>query len=115
MLEDDEVDVLFRALGDRTRRDIMRRAMAGSLSVSGLARHYPMSVTAVQKHVAVLEDAGLVRRRRQGREQIVQTRMERIARARSLLDELEQLWRDRVDRIDDLLADPTTIPEEETP
>ena len=106
-LSDDDVDRIFRALADRTRRDIVRAAMDGSQSVSALARRYPMSVTAVQKHVSVLERAGLVERTRQGREQLVQTRMATVTRARELLDELERVWRDRIDRIGDLLADDT--------
>lgn len=105
-LTDERVDALFRALADRTRRDIVRRAMEGTESVSGLARNYPVSTTAVQKHVAVLERAGLVSRTRQGREQLVQTRIETIAVAKELLDELEVLWRDRIGRIGDLLGDP---------
>ena len=68
---DAEVDRLFHALADATRRDIVRRVLVAEESVSGLARDYPMSVTAVQKHVAVLEEAGLVVKRRRGREQRV--------------------------------------------
>lgn len=102
---DDRTDQIFRALSDRTRRDIVRRAMAGTSSVSALARHYPMSTTAVQKHVAVLEEAGLVRRTRRGREQLVQTRIETIEQAQRLLAGFEQLWRDRIDRIGDVLAE----------
>ena len=102
----DQADRILRALADRTRRDIVRRAMNGTLSVSGLAREYPMSTTAVQKHVAVLEEAGLVRRIRRGREQLVQTRIDTIAHATRLLAEFEQLWRDRIERIGDVLADP---------
>ena len=103
---EEHVDRLFRALADSTRRDIVRRSMQGDLSVSALARDYPMSNTAVQKHVAVLERAGLVQRTRRGREQLVQTRMESVTAARVALDEIEQLWRDRIGRIGDLLADP---------
>jgi len=80
--------------------------MNGTLSVSGLARLYPMSTTAVQKHVAVLEEAGLVRRTRRGREQLVQSEINTIADAQRLLAAFERLWRDRLDRIDDLLAVP---------
>ncbi len=105
-MSDDEVDVLFRALADRTRRDIVRRAMDGTQSVSSLARHYPISTTAVQKHVAVLERAELVTRTRRGREQLVATRIDTIAVAKALLDEIEQLWSDRIDRMGELLADP---------
>ncbi len=109
---DDRVDLVFRALADRTRRDIVRRAMTGTQSVSALARQYPISTTAIQKHVAVLERAELVTRTRHGREQLVQTRIDTITKARHLLDELETLWRDRIDRIGDVLADPD---EGETP
>jgi DNA-binding transcriptional ArsR family regulator len=103
--DEDRADRIFGALADRTRRDIVRRAMGGTLSVSGLAREYPMSTTAVQKHVAVLEAAGLVHRTRRGREQLVQTDIETVADAGALLGQFEQLWRERLGRIDDVLAD----------
>ena len=80
--------------------------MGGTLSVSGLARLYPMSTTAVQKHVAVLEEAELVRLTRRGRQQIVQTEINTIAEAQALLAEFERLWRGRLDRIGDVLAEP---------
>lgn len=103
---EDHADRIFRALADRTRRNIVRRAMDGTLSVSGLARLYPMSTTAVQKHVAVLEEAGLVHRTRRGREQLVQTNIDTDAEAGELLAQFEQLWRDRLGRIGDVLAEP---------
>ena len=99
-------DRVFRALADRTRRDVIRRAMSGTLSVSGLARLYPMSTTAVQKHVAVLEEAGLVHLTRHGRQQLVQTEINTVAKAQALLAEFERLWRGRLDRIGDVLAQP---------
>jgi DNA-binding transcriptional ArsR family regulator len=102
-LSEAEVDRLFHALADATRRDLVRRTIDGEHSVSELARRYPMSLTAVQKHVAVLEAAGLVAKRRHGREQRVVGRREAIARAQRLLDEYEQLWRARLARIDDIL------------
>jgi DNA-binding transcriptional ArsR family regulator len=103
--EEAHADRVFRALADRTRRDIVRRAMNGMLSVSGLARLYPMSTTAVQKHVAVLEEAGLVHLMRRGRQQLVQTDVDTIAEAHVLLAEFERLWRGRLDRIGDVLAE----------
>jgi DNA-binding transcriptional ArsR family regulator len=103
---EDHADRIFRALADRTRRDIVRRAMSGTLSVSGLARLYPMSTTAVQKHVAVLEEAGLVYRTHRGREQLVQTNIDSVTEAGELLAQFEQLWRDRLGRIGDVLAEP---------
>lgn len=80
--------------------------MNGTLSISGLARLHPMSTTAVQKHVAVLEQAGLVHLTRRGREMLVQTEIGTIERAHSLLTEFERLWRHRLDAIDNVLAEP---------
>ena len=99
----EEVDELFRALADPTRRDILRRCVDGEPSVSRLARGYPMSFAAVQKHVAVLERAGLVTKQRRGREQLVRTDADAVGRARQALDELETTWRGRVERMSDLL------------
>jgi DNA-binding transcriptional ArsR family regulator len=102
-LEAEAVDELFRALADPTRRDILRRCATSEPSVSRLAQAYPMSFAAVQKHVAVLERAGLVTKERRGREQLVQTDRDAVDRARRALDELESTWRGRVDRMSDLL------------
>ncbi len=99
-----EVDELFHALADRTRRDILRRCVTGELSVSRLAHAYPMSFAAVQKHVAVMERAGLITKERRGREQLVRTDAEAVDRVRQVLDELEATWRGPVDRMSELLA-----------
>jgi DNA-binding transcriptional ArsR family regulator len=104
-LTDEEVDQLFRALADPTRRDILRRCATGEPSVSRLAQAYPMSFAAVQKHVAVLERAGLVTKDPRGREQLVRTDAAAVGRARQALDELEATWRRRVTRMADLLAE----------
>ncbi len=106
-LSDEAVDELFRALADPTRRDILRRCAGGEPSVSRLAAVYPMSFAAVQKHVAVLERAGLVSKERHGREQLVRTDATAVDRARQALDELEATWRGRVDRMSDVLAQGT--------
>jgi DNA-binding transcriptional ArsR family regulator len=102
---DDEkaADLLFGALADPTRRDIFRRAHEGRFSVSALAREYPISVAAVQKHVAVLERAELVSKHRIGRESIVCAETDALARAHAALDRLEAVWRDRVERMDQIL------------
>jgi DNA-binding transcriptional ArsR family regulator len=100
-----EVDRLFHALADATRRDILREAMVEEASVSTIARRYSMSFAAVQKHVAVLEEAGLVTKRRNGREQLVGGDVARIRHARGLLDQYEAMWRDRIHRFGELLAD----------
>ncbi|GAA4070574.1 metalloregulator ArsR/SmtB family transcription factor [Actinomadura miaoliensis] len=99
------MDDLFHALADATRRDIVRRCVRDELSVSRLADAYPMSFAAVQKHVAVLERAGLVTKQRRGREQLVRTDLDAVRRARQALDELEATWRGRVDRMARLLAE----------
>src|SRR6476620_8891949 len=99
-----DADRIFHALADGTRRDIVALAVEGRYSVSALAKRYPMSFAAVQKHVAVLEAAGLVTKERRGREQLVRTDVETVQRARELLDGIEELWRARVGRIDDRLA-----------
>ncbi|MFS0886998.1 ArsR/SmtB family transcription factor [Aeromicrobium sp. 179-A 4D2 NHS] len=107
-LTDDEVDRIFHALADATRRDIVRRTLVGEASVSRLAESYAMSFAAVQKHVAVLEGAGLVTKHRRGRERLVRGNPAVIARAQRLLDEFELLWRSRVERLDALLTDDPT-------
>jgi DNA-binding transcriptional ArsR family regulator len=100
---EEDMDRLFGALSDATRRDIVRRCAGGEASVSRLADLYPMSFAAVQKHVAVLERAGLVTKERRGREQRVRTDGDAVERARRALDELEAAWRGRVGRMGDLL------------
>ncbi|WP_345801067.1 helix-turn-helix domain-containing protein [Microbacterium sp. AZCO] len=115
-LEDDEIDRIFHALAAATRRDILRRTIEREQSVSALAGDYDMSFAAVQKHVAVLEAAGLVVKRAEGRERLVRADPAVIARARTLLDRFEAMWRARVDRLDALLAeDPLDEASTETP
>ena len=101
----DHTDLVFHALADGTRRDIVEVTLAGELSVSALGRRYPMSLTAVQKHVAVLEQAGLVRKRRQGREQLVSADIRAVRNAGVLLERLEAIWMDRLERFSLVLAD----------
>ncbi|NUP60470.1 MAG: winged helix-turn-helix transcriptional regulator [Pseudarthrobacter sp.] len=104
-LRETELDRLFQALADSTRRDIVRRVTAGEYSVSGLASLYAMSFAAVQKHVAVLERASLVSKKKRGREQIVRGDHGGLQRARRLLDEYEQIWRQRAARMAGILAE----------
>jgi DNA-binding transcriptional ArsR family regulator len=101
----ERADRLFHALADATRRDILETTLSGEHSVSALARRYPMSFAAVQKHVAVLAESGLVTKERRGREQLVRGNVDAIRRAHRLLDDLEAVWRDRIDRIGEILAD----------
>ena len=100
-----EVDRIFHALADATRRDILARVIREEHSVSALARHYPMSFAAVQKHVAVLERAALIAKEKRGREQVVHVDVTALRRAARLLDAYEQLWRHRARRIEQILAE----------
>jgi DNA-binding transcriptional ArsR family regulator len=102
----ERADQVFHALADATRRDIVAVVLAGEQSVSQLARRYPMSFAAVQKHVVVLERAGLVTKRREGREQRVGGNIDTLREAHHLLNQLEAIWRQRLDRIGAILADP---------
>ena len=95
-----DVDLVFAALADGTRRDILRRAMNGEEGVQDLAGHYPMSFAAVQKHIAVLERAGLITKHRSGRRKLIRTRMAAMREAQRLLDYYEELWRGRIDRME---------------
>ena len=97
-------DHVFAALADATRRDIVLRALSGHEGVAELASHYPMSFAAVQKHVAVLERAGLVTKERTGRRKVVRTSIEGLRLARGLLDQYEALWRGRVERMTDMIT-----------
>jgi DNA-binding transcriptional ArsR family regulator len=96
---------IFDALGDPTRRDIVRRAIDGREGVAELAAHYPMSFAAVQKHVAILERAGLVTKHRVGRRKVVRTNLEGLRVARRVLDRYEDLWRERVERMNQLIRE----------
>jgi DNA-binding transcriptional ArsR family regulator len=98
-------DRIFGALSDATRRDIVRRAIDGQEGVAELAAHYPMSFAAVQKHVAMLERAGLVSKHRIGRRKVVRTNVEGLRVARRLLDRYEDLWRERVERMNQLISE----------
>lgn len=104
VIDEDRADALFHALADRTRRDIMRRVLAGEHSVTALAGKYDVSFAAVQKHVAVLEKAGLLTKRRSGREQLASGDVTAVRSVAVMLTELEQVWRGRVTRIDELIS-----------
>ena len=100
-----DFDRVFAALADHTRRDIVRRAISAEEGVLELASHYPMSFAAVQKHVAVLERAGLITKQRIGRRRVVRTHLETLLFARRLLEKYEGLWRARIDRMNRLIVE----------
>ena len=100
-----DFDRMFGALADHTRRDIVRRAITAEEGIVELASHYPMSFAAVQKHIAIVERAGLVSKERVARRKVVRTNLERLRVVRRLLDEYEELWRGRIQRIAALISD----------
>ena len=105
-LTDEQADRVFHALADATRRDIVQRTLEGEHSVSALARRYPMSFAAVQKHIAILERAGLINKERVGRRKVVRTNLEHLRAVRRLLDQYEELWRGRIERMAELISEP---------
>src|SRR5204863_10062064 len=100
-----DFDRVFAALADHTRPDIVRRAISAEEGVVELASHYPMSFAAVQKHVTVLERAGLITKQRIGRRSVVRTHLETLLVARRLLEKYEGLWRARIDRTNKLIVE----------
>jgi len=107
ILEEEEIDLLFHALSDRTRRDIMGKVSVGEQSVSGLARQYDVSFAAIQKHVAVLEKASLVTKRTEGRRKLVRNNPDTLRRATELLARYERVWTRRIDAIGQILDEET--------
>jgi DNA-binding transcriptional ArsR family regulator len=104
-LTESEIDRIFQALADATRRDIVSRVLTSGHSVTALAEQYDMSFAAVQKHVQVLERALLVTKERRGREQLVHSRIDTIGRTATLLQAYEEIWAQRALRIGEILAD----------
>jgi len=102
-LREDEIDLLFHALSDRTRRDIMGKVAMSEQSISGLARQYDVSFAAIQKHVSVLEKASLVTKRTEGRRKLVRNNPDTLRRASELLARYERTWTQRIDAIGQIL------------
>ncbi len=105
----DRIDRMLHALADPTRRDIVGWVLGTEQSVTRLAERYPMSFAAVQKHVAVLERAELIHKRRHGREQLVRGDIETLRIVNRLLDQYEAVWRSRIDQMDEILAETDAV------
>ncbi len=102
--DEDQVDLIFHALSDRTRRDIMGKVSQGEQSISDLARQYEVSFAAIQKHVSVLERASLVTKRVQGRQKLVRNNGDTLHRATELLARYERIWTQRIEAIGQILS-----------
>lgn len=95
-----QLDSIFGSLSDPTRRDILARISQQAMSVGQIAGHYQVSLAAVAKHLGVLERAGLVKKTRRGKEQIVSIEPDALAAASRYLEEYRQLWEKRLDALD---------------
>ncbi|MCL6739539.1 metalloregulator ArsR/SmtB family transcription factor [Sphingomonas sp. RB56-2] len=99
------LDVIFRALGDATRRGILARLALGEKSIGELAEPFAMSFAGASKHVKVLEDAGLVRREVRGRTHICRLEAAPLASADQWLSHYERFWTGRLDTLEQLLRE----------
>lgn len=97
------LDAVFHALSDPTRRAILQRLTAGEHSVSDLATPFQMSLAGASKHIKVLESAGLVRRRIEGRTHICQLEAAKLAQAQQWLSTYEKFWTARLDDLEAIL------------
>ena len=98
-----QIDAVFHALGDETRRRMLVQLAAGSRTVGQLAEPHAMSLAAASKHIKVLEAAGLIRREIHGRVHICQLEPGPLAKAHEWLGFYEHFWTSRLDRLEDLL------------
>jgi DNA-binding transcriptional ArsR family regulator len=101
--ESSEMDSVFHALGDRTRRMMLRELADGERTVGTLAEPFAMSLAAASKHIKVLENAGLVRREVRGRTHWCSLEPEPLAAASKLLEEYRRFWSRRLDRLSALI------------
>jgi DNA-binding transcriptional ArsR family regulator len=111
---DERLDDVFAALSDATRRSLLEQLTKGEATVGELAEPHDMTVQAVSKHLRKLEAAGLVRRRRDGREVHCRLETEPMRRAVSWIEEQRRFWEVRLDRLEALLAEQTDHPPDST-
>lgn len=97
------LDTTFASLADATRRDILTRLQHGRMNVTEIAEPYDMSLAAISKHLKILEHAKLIVKRRRGKEQIVSLEPAAMAQAAVYLKQYEQLWNERLDRLEQYL------------
>ena len=103
-VDDERLDAMFAALGDRTRRDIVARLSRGEATVKELAAPYPMSLQAVSQHIGVLEKSGLVTRGRHRQTRPCRLDPDALEAAVSWIEQSRRVWAERMDRLDEHLA-----------
>jgi DNA-binding transcriptional ArsR family regulator len=109
------LDLIFAALADATRRSIIEQLRKGEATVSEVAAPHAMSLPAVSKHLRVLEDAGLLRRRVEGRSHLLTVNAKPLAQATDWLERQRRFWEGSFDRLATLLEDPDPKPASPTP
>lgn len=105
------LDLMFQALADPTRRAMIDRLSHGPASVSELAKPFAMSLPAVVQHLAALENSGLVTSQKVGRVRTVQIQPEALSLAEQWLNDRRTMWVKRLDRLGDFLAETADEPE----
>jgi DNA-binding transcriptional ArsR family regulator len=108
-MTDDQLDLVFGALADRTRRAILTRLATGEATVNELAEPFEMSLQAVSKHLKVLERAGLIARSRNAQWRPCRLEGEALASASGWIEENRRVWEARLDRLGEVIA---RIPDE---
>lgn len=111
-LVDEQLDALFAALSDRTRRDIVARLSTGEATVKELAEPYPMSLQAVSQHIRVLERSGLISQGRHRQTRPCRLEPAALETALSWIEEGRRTWSERMDRLEEHLAQ---VQQRETP
>ena len=99
------LDSVFNSLADPTRRDIVRRVAVTELSITEIASAYDMTLAAISKHLKILENANLIVKRRNGKQQLVRADSTGLHAAATYLEMYERLWNDRHDRLETFLAE----------
>lgn len=105
-IAESDLDRLFQALSDRTRRSLLRQVARGECTITDLAKPHDLTFAAVSKHLKVLETAGLVARRRDGSFQMISLNPEALKPASEWLSFYRQFWTTRLDALKSLLEKP---------
>jgi DNA-binding transcriptional ArsR family regulator len=108
-----QLDEVFVALADPTRRGVIRRLGRGPTSVGELAREFPMTLPSFLKHVRMLESSGLIRTAKSGRVRTCVLNRERLALVDNWLAEQRGIWQDRTDRLENLVTESFVAEENE--
>jgi DNA-binding transcriptional ArsR family regulator len=108
-----QLDEVFVALADQTRRAVIRRLGRGPASVGDLAREFPMALPSFMKHVRTLEGSGLIRTAKSGRVRTCTLNRERLALLDDWLAEQRGIWQERTDRLEQFVTDASTDPMED--